>query len=368
MRREGTTCVRVVDTGQHPDRVGEALAPFGLVADAVLSPRRRAGSLSELAMELMTAADEVLIRHPPAAVVVQGDTLTALIGGLVAFWHRIPVVHLEAGLRSHDLGRPFPEEANRAMLARFASLHLAPTAAARTHLINEGVPAGTIVVTGNTVVDALRYLLDNDLARPPSWLDRSRPLLIATAHRRENWGAGIAGIATALGTLADHHRDLQIVMVAHPNPAMRAQLSKLLGGVPGVRLTPPLPYPAMIGLLDRAELIITDSGGIQEEAATMGVPLLVTRDSTERPEAVAAGAGELVGTVPGRIVAAAERYLWAGGGRPRDVAMSSLFGDGRAAARAGQAIAGLLDRIASGDIPMARSSPPDRQPQTAGLS
>jgi UDP-N-acetylglucosamine 2-epimerase (non-hydrolysing) len=348
LRRDAETRVTLVDTGQHPGRVGEALAPFGLAPDVVLRLRRPSGTLAELGAVLMTVTDRVLTRHRPAAVVVQGDTLTAVVCGLVAFWHRIPVVHLEAGLRTHDLARPFPEEANRAMLGRFAALHLAPTATAREHLLAEGVPGRDILVTGNTVVDALWHLLDAGLAAPPAWLDRSRPAVVVTAHRRENWGAGMAGVCAALCRLADRRPDLQIILVAHPNPALSAALRPLLGS--SVRFTPPLAYPQMVGLLDAASLVITDSGGLQEEAATLGVPLVVTRDTTERPEAVATGNGTLAGTDPARIVAAALGYL----GVSRTPGRTSPFGDGRAAARCAQAIARLVGTAPAPDAAAVR--------------
>jgi UDP-N-acetylglucosamine 2-epimerase (non-hydrolysing) len=342
LRRDLDARIVLVDSGQQPGRVGEALAPFGLTCDVELELTRSTGSLPELAAALTTQTDRVLIRHRPAAVVVQGDTLTAFIGALVAFWHRRRVVHLEAGLRTHDLGQPFPEEANRAMLARFASLHLAPTATAQAHLIAEGVPADRIVLTGNTVVDALYQLLDSGRADPPLWIDQRRRVLLATAHRRENWGDGLVGICGALRRIAAAYPDLQVVMVAHPNPAVAAMLSSLLDSARGVRITPPLPYPRLVGLLAMASLVVTDSGGLQEEAASLGVPLLVTRDTTERPEALAGGTGRLVGTDPDVIVAAAHEAL----GRIRPPWRESPFGDGRAARRGSDAIARLLGAAA----------------------
>ncbi|RKR91141.1 UDP-N-acetylglucosamine 2-epimerase [Micromonospora pisi] len=328
----------VVDTGQHPGRVGEALAPFGLTAGVTLEPVRHTGSLAELAAALITATDAVLAEHRPAAVVVQGGTLTALVGGVVAFWHHLPVVHLEAGLRTHDLDRPFPEEANRAMLARFAALHLAPTPTAHRHLLDEGVPEERIVVTGNTVVDALHHLIDHGLAQPPRWIDPTRRLIVATLHRRENWGGGVFGVCAGLRHLARRHPDVQIVMVTHPNPTLGAEVTAQLGRTPGIRLTPPLPYPEMVGLLSVADLVITDSGGLQEEAGTLGVPVLVTRETTERPEIVSSGYGTLVGTDPERIIAAAAAEL-----AVRSLAeRTSAFGDGQASVRAVAAIADLL--------------------------
>jgi UDP-N-acetylglucosamine 2-epimerase (non-hydrolysing) len=330
--------VRVADTGQQPGRVAEALAPFGLHPEVSLRPQRRTGSLAELAAALITGVDDLVTHHRPAAVVVQGDTTTALAGGSVAFWRRVPVVHLEAGLRTNDLDRPFPEEANRAMLARIAALHLAPTPAARANLIGEGIPAAAIVVTGNTVVDALQDLVERGTAQPPAWVDPTRKLVVATVHRRENWGHGVAATVEGLSRLAQRCPDAQIVMVAHPNPQVSAAVTAGLAGIANARVTPPLPYPQMIGLLRVADLIVTDSGGLQEEAATLGVPLLVTRDTTERPEALTAGRGELVGTDPERLVSAGLRHLTIG----RVAMTGSPFGDGRASERSVAAMAGLL--------------------------
>ncbi|MDG4810502.1 UDP-N-acetylglucosamine 2-epimerase (non-hydrolyzing) [Micromonospora sp. WMMD1120] len=330
--------VRVADTGQQPGRVAEALDPFDLRPEVSLRPQRRTGSLAELAAALITGIDDLLTHHRPAAVVVQGDTTTALAGGTAAFWRRVPIVHLEAGLRTNDLDRPFPEEANRAMLARIAALHLAPTEAARVNLLGEGIPASAIAVTGNTVVDALADLVDRGVARPPDWIDPARRLVVATAHRREHWGHGVAATIDGLRRLARRRPDLQIVMVAHPNPRLSAEVTAGLAGVANARVTPPLAYPQMVGLLRVADLVVTDSGGLQEEAATLGVPLLVTRDTTERPEALAAGRGELVGTDPERLLSGALRRLATG----RGSAVGSPFGDGRAAHRCVTAMAGLL--------------------------
>ncbi|GIG88497.1 non-hydrolyzing UDP-N-acetylglucosamine 2-epimerase [Plantactinospora endophytica] len=344
--RDGRFTTTLIDSGQQPDQVAETLAPFGLAPDEVLIPVRRDGSLAELAVALLSAVDAALGRRNPAAVVVQGDTLTALAGGLVAFWRGIPVVHLEAGLRTHNLREPFPEEANRALLARIADLHLAPTDTARRHLLAEGVAAERIVLTGNTVVDALDHLVDHDLARPPDWLDHGRPVVVATMHRRENWGQGVRDICAGLVKLGEVRPDAQVIVVLHPNPALGAEIRTALTGVPSVRVLPALPYPEMIGLLLVADVVLTDSGGIQEEAVTIGAPVLVTRDRTERPEVLAAGRGRLVGTRPERIAQAVVEHL-----RSEPVpTMSSPFGDGRSATRAVAALADLL-------IPVSRPEP-----------
>ncbi|MGW0507099.1 non-hydrolyzing UDP-N-acetylglucosamine 2-epimerase [Micromonospora sp. NPDC003241] len=348
--------VTVVDTGQQPGRVDEALAPFRLHADTTLSVARDTGTLAELAAGLSTAVEGLFSFHRPDAVVVHGDTTTALVGGLVAFWNRIPVIHLEAGLRSHDLTQPFPEEANRAMLARIAALHLAPTTTARDNLLAEGVPADRVVVTGNTVVDAVHTLLREGLARVPSWVDPRRRLIVATAHRRENWGTGISRVLRALTRVTATHSDVELALITHPNPRLAAQVRTGVEGASNVRLLHPLPYPDMIGLLRAARVVVTDSGGLQEEAASLGVPVVVTRAATERPEIVAQRLGDLVGTDPDRIVRAVRDRL----DHPTPSTESLAFGDGHAARRCGRAITALLGLP---DAPYPRRRPPAAVPR-----
>ncbi|WP_198348217.1 non-hydrolyzing UDP-N-acetylglucosamine 2-epimerase [Plantactinospora sp. KBS50] len=328
----------VVDSGQQPGRVAEALAPFGLHTDVTLTPTRRTGALAELAAELIQAVDGQLTRRRPDAVVVHGDTTTALVGAVTAFWHRIPVVHLEAGLRSHDVHQPFPEEANRAMIARLASLHLAPTRTARDNLCAEAVPAERVVVTGNTVVDAVQLLLRDGLARTPHWVDPHRHLVVATMHRRENWGAGIARVLDALGDVLTRRPDVELALITHPNPRLAEQVRTRFADAPQVRLLAPVTYPEMIGLLRAARVVVTDSGGLQEEAASLGVPLVVTRAATERPEIIHHRLGDLVGTDPQRIVDAVLRRL----DQPAPTAGRLVFGDGHAAERCVRAIGTLL--------------------------
>ncbi|MDG4767032.1 UDP-N-acetylglucosamine 2-epimerase (non-hydrolyzing) [Solwaraspora sp. WMMD406] len=338
------TC-EVVGTGQHRAPVVEALVPFGVQPSRLFELERSSGSLPELAAALTTAADRELRRSRPAAVVVHGDTLTALIGGLVAFWNGIPVVHLEAGLRTQDIHQPFPEEVNRSVISRFASLHLAPTRTAALNLLNEKVPAQRIVITGNTVVDSLRYLIESGKAVPPAWVaDVShRRLVVMTLHRRENWGDGVRRICGAVRQIVERDSDTEVAVVTHPNPEVRSTLTGMLSGVRRVRLVDPLSYPSMVGLLARADLVITDSGGIQEEAATLGLRMLVTRDVTERAEVLHDGLGELVGTDPQLIVARALHALAQPNRVPLDRAPAHpALGDGRAAARAAEAIGHLL--------------------------
>ncbi|WP_255375423.1 non-hydrolyzing UDP-N-acetylglucosamine 2-epimerase [Saccharomonospora sp. CUA-673] len=291
-------------TGQHTDLVDQALATFGLAPDERLAVARRGGGQAELMSAVLTGLDQVITRVGPAAVIVQGDTTSTLAGALAAFWRSIPVVHVEAGLRSGDLAAPFPEELNRRLVTAMAALHLAPTPAAARNLRAEAVPDDRIVVAGNTAVDALRSVAGTSAALTEPALDavaarvRSghRRLLLVTAHRRESWGEPLRRVARAVADLARAVRDLDVVVPAHPNPDVRAVVHEELGHVDRVLVTEPLSYGDLATLLSMSTLVLSDSGGIQEEAPTFGVPVLVLRTVTERTEAVDAGCARLVGT------------------------------------------------------------------------
>jgi len=342
----------LVHSGQHAAMVEQALAPFGLRPDESLSYRRETGGQAELFAHLLPALDALLARRRPKAVLVQGDTATALAGALSAFWRRIPVVHLEAGLRTGDLDAPFPEEANRQLVARVAALHLAPTPVAAAALTAESLSGGPVVVTGNTVVDAALRIAalelpaaNPDLATVEKELEtHGGRLVLVTAHRRESWGAPLDEVLDAVATLALGHPDIHVLLPMHPNPAVRAQVVRALGSVPRVTLTDPLSYPDLVRALRRAALVLTDSGGIQEEAPSFGVPVLVLREVTERMEAVHAGCAWLVGTDRTRILLAADEMLHT---RLRIPVNSNPFGDGDAAARVCAAIADLLTNPAT---------------------
>ncbi|WP_424184655.1 non-hydrolyzing UDP-N-acetylglucosamine 2-epimerase [Actinokineospora sp. G85] len=333
----------IVHSGQHAGMVEQALAPFGLAPDEVLPLARGTGAQAELVAGLLPALDELLVRRDPAAVVVQGDTTTTLCGALAAFWRGIPVAHLEAGLRTGDLTAPFPEEGNRQAVARLASLHLAPTPAAAAALLAENVPEESVVVTGNTVVDAVRLIAAADVAPVDPVLralDGQRVVLV-TLHRRESWGAPLDEVLGAVRSLADRHRDVRVVVPAHPNPAVRAQVVRALGGHPGITVVAPLGYPELVWVLRRCAMVITDSGGIQEEAPSFGVPVLVARDTTERREAVDAGCAWLVGTERARVLEVGERVL---AGELRVASSVNPFGDGFAAGR----VVGGIERMLRG--------------------
>ncbi|TDP96548.1 non-hydrolyzing UDP-N-acetylglucosamine 2-epimerase [Labedaea rhizosphaerae] len=342
---------RIVHSGQHAGMVEQALAPFGLRVDDRLPVQRDTGGQPELVAQLLPALDDVLATHDPAAVIVQGDTTTTLAGALAAFWRRVPVVHLEAGLRTGDLASPFPEEANRQLVARIAALHLPPTEQAAQALRAESVPSEHIVVTGNTVVDAVRHIAS---AAPPardpklSALEHrvattGGRLVLVTVHRRESWGAPLDRVLAAVHDLADAHPDIHVLLPAHPNPLVRRQIAATPSH-PRVVVTEPLDYPDLVRALRGASLVLTDSGGIQEEAPSFGVPVLVLREVTERMEAVVAGCAWLVGTDPARIRTEADRVLCQRLRVPLD---RNPFGDGRAALRVVAALEELLGLTAA---------------------
>ncbi|MEU4443900.1 UDP-N-acetylglucosamine 2-epimerase (non-hydrolyzing) [Actinosynnema sp. NPDC050801] len=336
----------VVHSGQDTGMVEQALRAFGLSVDVELDAPRATGGQAELLACLVAEFDRLLRTREPAVVLVQGDTTTALAGALAAFWRGIPVAHLEAGLRTGDLAGPFPEEGTRQMIARIATLHLAPTDDDAAALVGEGMADRRIVVTGNTVVDAVRRVAAADLpARDPDLallervLDgRSERLVLVTVRRRESWGEPLRRVLGAVRAIADRHPDVRVLLPLHPDPGVRAAARDVLGGHERIVVTEPLDYSDLVRALRRSVLVLTDSGGIQEEAPTFGVPVLVLRETTERVSAVEAGCAWLVGTDPIRIVAEAG---WVLGARLRLPVGHNPFGDGRAAAR----VRGALERL-----------------------
>ncbi len=349
LRAAGLVEPVLVATGQHPTMVVQTLSAFDLKPDLMVQLERRSGDQAELVGALTPVLDQLLRDDRSSCVVVQGDTTSALIGGLVAFWRRVPLVHLEAGLRSDDLTRPFPEEANRRMLGVVADLHLAPTARAVRALRAERTPLEKIVLVGNTVLDAVLAISErSEPMEDPRLITVDAEiaagvarLVLVTAHRRESWCAGLDRILAAVDRIVAEHPDVRCVVPAHANPAVRDQVDRALAGRPRVVVTDPLPYPALCRLLSIASLVLSDSGGIQEEAPSFGVPVLVLREVTERMEAVESGWAELVGTDVERIVTRSTEIL---AGRHEVPASENPFGDGRAAVRGAQAIAWLLRR------------------------
>ncbi|GGU53002.1 non-hydrolyzing UDP-N-acetylglucosamine 2-epimerase [Lentzea flava] len=340
----------LVNSGQHPEMVDQALESFGFVADVALKLNRVTGGQAELTSQLIEELDRLFTERTPAAVLVQGDTTTTLAGALAAFWHQIPVVHLEAGLRSHDLTSPFPEEGNRKMVGQLASLHLAPTADAAAHLAAESLQGNNVLTIGNTVVDAV---LDVAARRAPYGDARLQEienrvhagqsrLVLVTTHRRESWGEPLDRVLHAVADIVEARPDVEVVLPAHPNPAVRRQVLDVLGGISHVTITDPLPYAQMARLLAQCTLALSDSGGIQEEAPSFGVPALVLRDVTERMEAVNAGCAVLVGTDRERITSLTIRLLDNPSAREAMTADGNPFGDGLASVRTEQALAWLL--------------------------
>ncbi|MBN6054665.1 UDP-N-acetylglucosamine 2-epimerase (non-hydrolyzing) [Nonomuraea sp. RK-328] len=337
----------VVVTGQHREMLDQVHETFGIEPDADLQIMRPGQSLAELTSRAVSGLDGLVAAYRPDAVVVQGDTTTTLAGALAAFYHQVPVVHLEAGLRSGDLFSPFPEEANRSLTGRIATLHLAPTSGSADNLLREGVSAESIVVTGNTVIDALlQSTRDGHGYREPRLAaleEDGRRVIVVTAHRRESWGRRMEGIARALSRLAAAGgRDVHLVLPMHPNPELRRTLLPRLGRHPNITITEPLHYGDFARLLRGSYLVLTDSGGIQEEAPSLNKPVLVMRDITERPEALRTGAARLVGTEEDDIVAGVSGLLHSPEDYQRMARARNPYGDGRATERVLAALAHLF--------------------------
>jgi UDP-N-acetylglucosamine 2-epimerase len=328
----------VCATGQHREMLDRALGLFGIAPDYDLRAMRPGQSLSRLTARLLAGLDRVLDEVAPDWVLAQGDTTTVLAASLAAYYRRRKFGHVEAGLRTGDVGRPFPEEVNRRVADLVADAYFAPTERARRALLAEGVPDGRIFVTGNTVVDAVREVASRPYdwsAGPLAGLPRDGRLVLVTAHRRESFGEPLREVCAAIRDLAEGPagRGVHFAYPVHPNPEARAPAEAILAGVPNVRLLGPLDYPDLVHLMARSELILTDSGGVQEEAPGLGVPVLVLRETTERPEGIEAGVARLVGTRRDRIVAEAETLLGDPAARAALTARANPYGDGRAAAR-----------------------------------
>lgn len=353
LKRRDELEIIVVVTAQHRQMLDQVLDLFGIVPDEDLDLMSAGQTLPELTSRILQGVGEVIARHRPDRLLVHGDTTTTFATSLAAFYQRVPVGHVEAGLRTGNLYSPWPEEANRRLAGVLSDLHFAPTEKAAANLRAEQVAADTIHVTGNTVIDALLATakrIDTDASLQASlasrfpFLDASKRLVLVTGHRRENFGEGFEQICLALARLAER-QDVQVVYPVHLNPMVQEPVNRLLGHLPGVHLIPPQDYLPFIYLMRQAYLIITDSGGIQEEAPSLGKPVLVMRDTTERPEAVAAGTVRLVGTDATRIVAEASRLLDSKTDYQRMAQANNPFGDGQASRR----IANLLQAHSPAD-------------------
>lgn len=340
--------VKVCVTGQHRRLLDQVLDVFEVKPDFDLDIMKPGQTLSQSTSRILAALEPVLASARPDMVLVQGDTTTTLCGALAGFYQKIPVGHIEAGLRTWDLMQPFPEEMNRVLTGRIAELHFAATDWARSNLLSEGVAAERVPVTGNTGIDAVLYIrdrLESGALKGPEWplLDPAKKLIVMTAHRRESFGDGFVRICSAIARLAERP-DVQIVYPVHPNPNVQAPVKKYLAGRPNVILVEPLEYVPFVDLMRRAYLLITDSGGVQEEGPSLGKPILVLREKTERPEAVKAGTVKLVGTDENCIVTQASRLLEDRAEYDRMARVHNPYGDGRASSRIGDVIVSFLKK------------------------
>ncbi len=344
---------RVCVTAQHREMLDQVLDLFHIQPDHDLDLMRPDQSLADLTAGILTSLDPVLTKENPDWVLVQGDTTTVMAASLAAFYRGIRVGHVEAGLRTGDKRQPFPEEINRHLTTVLADLHFAPTERSRDNLLREGIPEARIRVTGNTVIDALHQIVSTET--PPQvrdWLEEwgvrpgGRRLVLVTAHRRENFGAPIQRICEAIQVLAQRYgNDLHIVYPVHLNPNIQEPVYRLLGEVPGISLIKPVDYISLIHLIKHAAIVLTDSGGIQEEASGLGKPALVLREVTERPEGVDAGVLRLVGSNPEMIVREASRLLDDADAYAEMARVTSLFGDGKAAGRIVEAILSAPEHV-----------------------
>jgi UDP-N-acetylglucosamine 2-epimerase (non-hydrolysing) len=325
-------------TGQHREMLTQVTDYFGLHVDLDLGLMQPNQTLAALSARCIESLDRVLAEQQPDCVIAQGDTTTVMATSLAAFYRRIPFVHVEAGLRTGNLQSPWPEELNRRIAGLTTAVHCAPTRRSAQNLLNEGVPAHTVHVTGNTVVDALLWAVQRERGRESHWQDKylflaDRRMVLITGHRRENFGQGFEDICDSIATLAERFPQVEFVYPVHLNPNVQQPVRRILGNRANVHLVAPAAYPEFVWLMDRCTLILTDSGGVQEEAPSLKKPILVMRDTTERPEALDAGAVQLVGTNPHAIVDSVTRLLSDAAEYARRQLDRNPYGDGKAAER-----------------------------------
>lgn len=342
MRRRGDIETRVIITAQHREMIDQALKIFRIAPDIDLDIMTPGQSLDDIVRRSMAGIGPVLEMAKPDLVLVQGDTTSAMAIALAAGQRQVAVGHVEAGLRTYDKTRPFPEELNRQLISRIADMHFAPTESAKQNLLKEGLPAANVLMTGNTVVDAM-YKIAGEISNPENRelesLDfENKKVILVTAHRRESFGVPLENICKAVKRIAEENADVEIVLPVHPNPMVSEVVRPALMGVPNIRLLEPLAYSDLIWVLSRCYMAMTDSGGIQEEAPTFKKPVLVMREKTERPEGVEAGIAKLVGTEFLRIVGAATDILTNPEVYKRMSATENPYGDGHAAERITDAI------------------------------
>ncbi len=332
LKQEPWAEVKVLATAQHRHMLDQVLAFFDIEADIDLNIMRPNQTLTPLTARLLLELDDVYLREEPDIVLAQGDTTTVMTIALSCFYHNIAFGHVEAGLRTGDIRNPFPEEANRVIASRLATWHFAPTRSSADNLLKEGVPEKDILVTGNTVIDALLMTASADIDVGVE-LDDSKRLVLVTAHRRENFGAPFLEICQALTTLAERNPDVQFLYPVHPNPNVRDIAHKYLSGKANVILCEPLDYAPFVAAMKRAYMIISDSGGVQEEAPALSKPVLLLRDETERPEAVDMGVVKMIGPHEKAIVTEAQRLLDDDSAYQEMARGVSPYGDGKAAMR-----------------------------------
>jgi len=339
-------CVVTV-TGQHREMLDQVNEIFGITPDHDLNIIQPRQTLNGVLTRTVEGLDRIFEDTPPDAVVVQGDTTTSTAAAIAAFYRGIPVIHAEAGLRSFNLFSPFPEEANRKITSQITSLHLAPTATSKENLLREAITEEDIVVTGNTVIDALLHTVEQQLPFTDPQLEEiassGKRVLLVTTHRRENQGEAMRGVGRALARIADAEPELTIVLPAHRNPVVREAVLPAIEGKPNVVVTEPLAYGEFTRMLSVAHVVLTDSGGVQEEAPSLGKPVLVMRENTERPEAVTAGTVKLIGTDEERIVTEVDRLLNDDAAYHEMANAVNPYGDGKAAERSLAAIEQMFD-------------------------
>ena len=338
-------------TAQHREMLDQPLALFGIIPDYDLNIMVPGQSLVQVTARAIEGLDRVLTQDQPDFILTQGDTTTSFCGALAGYYHRTPVGHVEAGLRTGNKYAPFPEEVNRQMIGQIADLHFAPTECARQALLCEGITESKIVVTGNTVIDALLWVRERlPILQPalPAGLPKSlngRQVILVTGHRRESFGQGFENICQAIREVADTFQDVVFVYPVHLNPNVREPVNRILGEHPRIHLIEPLPYAPFVWLMDRATIVLTDSGGVQEEAPSLGKPVLVMRETTERPEGIVAGNAMLVGIQKERIIAGLMELLCDPAKRAKMTAINNPYGDGTAARKIVQVLADRMPNI-----------------------
>lgn len=334
-RRKGITSVVCV-TGQHREILDQVMEIFSVIPDYDLNIFQPGQSLSAITTKALLGMEKVLEKEKPDLVLVQGDTTTVFTSALAAFYQKIPVGHVEAGLRSGNIYSPYPEEANRKLTGILTNIHFAPTAKARENLLAEGYNPATIFITGNTVIDALKFTVKDNYKFDKVPLDSvqyNKKVILLTTHRRENWGDPMKSIFQAVRRVVDENQDVEVIFPVHPNPKVRDVAQEKLGDHERIHLIEPLSYEPFCNLINRCHLVITDSGGIQEEAPTLGKPVLVARKETERPEGIEAGTAKLVGTDEEVIYRETSRLLHDEAAYEKMATAVNPYGDGHAAKR-----------------------------------